>query len=282
MIPTEFLNKPRVIEAMLPNLGLTAIVRSLGSWTACGFLSNDKIKQLNQVVDIITNETQVKNSMLHPIQILEALKTYIKGRGFKGNLTWNPIQKITDALDKAFYMSFKNVVPTGKNIMLAIDISGSMTWDGNANSILTPREISCAMAMVTARTEKNYVIKGFATDFIDLDVSPSMTLGSITEYVDKLQMGSTDCSLPMKYATENKMDIDAFIVYTDNETNSGGHPSVALKDYRKKCNKPNAKLIVCGITATDFTIADPSDPNMYDVVGGSSELPSLISTLLSL
>ena len=55
-----------------------------------------------------------------------------------------------------------------------------------------------------------------------------------------------------------------------------------LKDYRKKCNKPNAKLIVCGITATDFTIADPSDPNMYDIAGGSSELPSLISTLLSL
>ena len=63
-----------------------------------------------KIVDMITNETLVKKSMLHPIQILEALKTYDNGCGIKGNLTWNPIQKITDALDKAFYMSFPTQV----------------------------------------------------------------------------------------------------------------------------------------------------------------------------
>ena len=38
----------------------------------------------------------------------------------------------------------------------------------------------------------------------------------------------------------------------------------------------NAKLVVCGVTATNFTIADPNDPGMLDVVGFDSAVPMLI------
>jgi 60 kDa SS-A/Ro ribonucleoprotein len=46
--------------------------------------------------------------------------------------------------------------------------------------------------------------------------------------------------------------------------------------YREQMGIP-AKLIVCGMTSTGFTIADPNDAGMLDVVGFDSNVPALIS-----
>ena len=55
--------------------------------------------------------------------------------------------------------------------------------------------------------------------------------------------------------------------HTDNETYAGGtHPSQALKQYRKE-TRIDAKMIVAGMTATSFSIANPDDGWMLDVVG---------------
>lgn len=97
-----------------------------------------------------------------------------------------------------------------------------------------------------------------------------------------MPFGGTDCSLPMLHAIENKLDVDAFIVYTDSETWAGNiHPFQALKKYRKVMNKPNAKLIVVGMVANEFSIADPSDRNMLDVVGFSTDTPSAMSSFIA-
>jgi 60 kDa SS-A/Ro ribonucleoprotein len=44
------------------------------------------------------------------------------------------------------------------------------------------------------------------------------------------------------------------------------HPSQALDRYRQKTGIP-AKLIVVSMTANPFSIADPNDAGMMDVVG---------------
>lgn len=41
-------------------------------------------------------------------------------------------------------------------------------------------------------------------------------------------------------------------------------------------NIPDAKLVVFGMSATQFTIADPTDPGMLDVVGLDSSVPELV------
>ena len=39
----------------------------------------------------------------------------------------------------------------------------------------------------------------------------------------------------------------------------------------------DAKLVVVGMTATQFSIADPADPGMLDVVGFDAAAPEIIS-----
>ena len=95
--------------------------------------------------------------------------------------------------------------------------------------------------------------------------------------MDGLPFGGTDCALPMVWALRNRIEVDTFVVYTDNETWAGNvHPFQALAEYRHRMGRA-ARLVVVGMTATGFTIADPSDPGMLDVVGFDTAAPQVMA-----
>jgi 60 kDa SS-A/Ro ribonucleoprotein len=81
----------------------------------------------------------------------------------------------------------------------------------------------------------------------------------------------------MLYALQKGLRVDVFQVFTDNETWAGRvHPSEALKQYRQKTGIP-AKLIAAGMTSTGFSIADPSEGGMLDVVGFDTAAPAVMA-----
>ena len=95
--------------------------------------------------------------------------------------------------------------------------------------------------------------------------------------VSDLPFGGTDCALPMLYARAQEIEIDTFVILTDSETWAGGvHPAQALADYRRASGLA-ARLVVVGMVANEFSIADPNDPGMLDVVGFDTATPQLVS-----
>lgn len=276
MLPSEWLKKVPVWEALLPKMLPTALIRNLGRLTALGLLE-PMTPEAAQVASRLDSESELRSARVHPMAMLLALTTYQAGQGVKGALTWMPNQQIVDALDSGFYKSFGNVAPTGSRTMLALDISGSMGMSKIANTHITPRVASAAMAMVTARVEKNWVCMGFSHHLTPLDISPRRRLDDVVKTISGLSFGATDCALPMLHALEQKLEIDTFIAYTDNETFRGlHHPHEALMQYRRRTGIA-AKLIVVGMTATQFTIANPTDPGMLDVVGFDADAPGVIA-----
>lgn len=272
MLPTEWLNDKKVWDALLVKMPMTAMVRNLATMTRVGLIA--PMAEANKIIIDRLN----KKAKVHPIALLSALKTYEQGHSERGENTWEPVSQIVDALNDAFYLSFDAIETTGKRYMLALDVSGSM-GDGVIAGVpgLTPRIASAAMAMVTARTEQSYHIMGFSDTFMPLSISPRQRLDDVVKSIDNLPFGSTDCTLPMLYALKNNIPVDIFCVYTDNETWAGNiHPIQALQTYRRKMGIP-AKLIVVGMTATEFFIADPNDIGMMDVVGMDTATPQIIS-----
>ena len=145
---------------------------------------------------------------------------------------------------------------------------------------ISAREATATLALVTASVEPNVIIKGFSHEFVDLNISPRQRLDDVVEYMRRMPFGRTDCSLPIVWALKENVNVDAFIILTDNETWCGNiHPVQALADYRNKIN-PNAKLIVVGMTSTGFSIADPSDVNSLDIVGMDTAIPTLINNFI--
>jgi len=288
-VPTEMKRHPEVWEALLPQMGLTAMLRNLGKMTEIGLLTS--MSEADRfVVSRLTNAEALRKARVHPLALLVALKTYAQGHGDKGKLTWNARPKIVDALDAAFYLSFKTLAPTGARTLLALDVSGSMGGPAIAGMPgITPRIGSAAMALVTAAVEPEHEFvaftngayrsmhPGFGSGISPLDISPRMRLDDVVEKVSGLDFGGTDCALPMLWAADNEVPVDVFCVYTDSETWAGQiHPVQALATYRQKMGI-GAKLVVIGMVSNGFTIADPSDAGMLDVVGFDTATPSVIA-----
>ena len=104
-----------------------------------------------------------------------------------------------------------------------------------------------------------------------------MRLDSVIEKVRAIPMGGTDCALPMVWARRHQLRVSAFVTYTDSETWAGNiHPAQALRQYRDEC-VGNAKAVVVGMTSNGFTLADPNDRGMLDVVGFDTSVPAVIS-----
>jgi 60 kDa SS-A/Ro ribonucleoprotein len=248
----------------------------------CGFLLDGKWTATNDVCNRITDAAELKRSRVHPFAILTALYTYQSGHGLRSKGEWPVSNAVIDALDKAFYLSFGNVTPTNKRLMLALDVSGSMEGSivGGVPG-LSARVASAAMAMVTFKTDQNTMITAFCNTMIPISqIGHLSRLSEVVKSITGLPFGGTDCSLPMGYALTNKLEIDAFIVYTDSETWSGQiHPTQMLNKYRSETGIP-AKLIVVGMVSNGFSIADPNDSGMMDVVGFDTAAPEVMSNFI--
>jgi len=260
---------------------MTAMIRNLATMTRVGL-----IKPLSDaarlIQDRITNQKALTRARIHPIAVLSALKTYAQGRGERGKHQWQPVQSIVEALDDAFYLAFKNVEPTNKRWILAVDVSGSMDW-AMISSVpgLTPRVAAGAMAMITAKTEQQHVITAFSGQMRQVNLSAKKRLDDVLKTFEQIPMGRTDCALPMIWALKERSKADVFVIYTDNETWCGNiHPIQALENYRREMGI-NAKLIVVGMISNQFTIADPNDAGTLDVVGFDTATPALMADFVS-
>jgi 60 kDa SS-A/Ro ribonucleoprotein len=276
-LPTEALNRAEVWEALLQEMPMTAMIRNLGTMSKIGLLKplSDAEKL---VAGRLTDAARLRGAKVHPIQVLSALRTYSSGRGVRSAATWTVSSKIVESLDEAFELSFGAVEPAGTRHLLGLDVSGSMSGGEIAGVPgLSPSAATAALAVVAARTEPWTAIMGFADSFRDLGITARDRVDVATRKVSGLTFGSTDASLPMTWALENKIQVDTFVVMTDNETWSGrSHPVQALKKYRQATGI-GAKLIVVGMTSTGFTIADPNDAGMLDVVGFDGATPAFMA-----
>jgi len=291
----EHLTSAEVWAALLEDMPMTALIRNLATMTRVGVIapgSDGAAKVVEQLGDV----ERIRKARIHPIAVLAALRTYGTGHGVRGRGMWIPVREVIDALDAAFYAAFENVEPTGKRLLLALDVSGSMTV-GQVAGVpgLTAREASAALALVSAATEPRYETVGFfagrsgfarqgrgrfagrSDGLTPLSISPRQRLDDAVKTVSRLPFGGTDCALPMLYAQSLEREIDTFVIYTDSETWAGGiHPVQALRDYRR-ASGIDARLVVVGMVSNGFSIADPADPGMLDVVGFDTATPQLIA-----
>jgi len=286
MVPTELLRHPAVWEALLQEMPLTAMIRNLGAMGSVGLLA-----PLSDAAATVTarlrDPAALRRARVHPVALLSAATTYGKGHGIRGQLSWQPVGSVVDALDAAFYLAFENAPSTGKRVMLALDVSGSMSAPVFGLQGLSCRDASAAMALVTAAREPNHLFTAFASEpwslgfgtsaLRVLPLSPRQRLDDVVEAVRGLPFGSTDCALPMLKALKHRWPVDLFVVYTDSETWAGWmHPVEALRKYRDRMGIP-ARLVVVGMASNGFTIADPNDGGMLDVVGFDTTTPQVIA-----
>lgn len=279
-VSTTVLSAIPVWGALLKDMPLTALIRNLGSMTSKGVFDSDEL--LGLAVRTLSNETAVEKARLHPLNVYKALKQYDLGRGDKGSLSWAPVRQIKDALNVAFKSAFKYAPKTGKRILCALDISGSMgSMIAGFNMSCMEAEIIMCMSFLRVGDHVDFAVfnnglKEIRRPRIDSNVE------EFGKAFPSWSGGSTDCAQPMLYALEKGEKYDAFVIFTDNETFAGKvKPFEALAHYALESRITDAKLVVCAMTSSGFTIADPNNPNMLDIVGLDSSVPQIVTDFIS-
>ena len=272
-----FLGDPshRANKVVMP---MTALLRNLASLTSIGLFEDKEL--LSLVVKHLNDKDAVQKSRIHPVNVIIAWFVYRKGKGFKGKLTWQPQKEIVDALEQMAFLAFANAPPTTKRYGVFIDGSGSMTSETTFQG-LSNADIAALLSLVIARSGQGHLFYVFSAKSnrysIAKDESGLYDVGhhihahsTFQEVLDAVQLsnwGATDISNGIRYLEKSNKHVDAMIVITDNDINTGEKPLVALNSYRAKIGNPNVKLITLAVQLNDITIADPSDKGMLDMCG---------------
>lgn len=302
MIPTEFLNDINVWSAFLPNLNFNALVRNISRFAANGFFKNQVFKEAC-IAKLLDKDAALKSGM-HPFKIFLGQYVYSLGRGKSS--TWSVDKDVLRVMEIAFINSVTGLRPTGKKVLVGVDVSASMTWEGSrmmGGEGPCAREFAAVFAYLLATACKfidievgaftsfpqgvkpirpNDAIKG--TDptigFTTLNIQWYKGPTALTKSTQGLPAGSTNCSAPIEYAIRNNMIVDSFVIITDNDINQGRHVAQAMADYRNKFN-PNASMVVVTTQVCNYSVADPKDHLMLDVVGVDASGPEIVLDFIS-
>lgn len=277
VVPTQFQSDPRVWEALLPGLGQTALMRNIRNMTSSGFLVQGSDAE-RDVVARIDDADALRRGRIHPVQVFLAKAAASRDR--QGNRVDVP-QSVQNALERAFYSSFDTLEGTDRRVMLAIDVSSSMSWSMDNLSGISAAEWSAVMAMVTLRQSPFAEVYGFSHRFVDLGIDASDSLGEVMRKTSDQNFGATDCSLPMRYAREQSKRFDAFCVYTDSETWGFENVDDELRRYREKSGIHDAKLSVVASVANEITIGNPNDANILNICGMSIAAPKVMERFIN-
>jgi 60 kDa SS-A/Ro ribonucleoprotein len=278
-VPSHHAKDPGVMMALLESMPVTATLRQLGRYGAAGLLSpfsGATTIVLNRLRDTVA----LRKARVHPMAVLLALKTYAQGHGMRGEHAWKPVQGIVDALDQAFYDTIPNVPTTGKRLLVAIDVSGSMSMQMCAGYPISATESAAAMALITMRVEPNHHVIGFHTSASAIPVSPRQRLDDVLRVLRDQPSGGTDLAMPVLYAEHLGLELDGILVLTDNETWAGAqHPAQALQRYRGP--NPGVRLVNAAMTATGTSTRDPKDPLTLECIGLDASMSGIAAGFIA-
>lgn len=276
MIPTSELNDKDVLVALLDNMPLVATIRNLNRF-ATAELTVGNSETTKKIVAKLTNEEQIKKSGIHPVNVVNSMLTYASGRGQRSDKTWKVNQNIVDALNTTYELALKAIIPTGKKILIGVDVSGSMQSAVN-NMAMNASQIANILAITILKSEKNAELVWFDTNLVPVTIGRR---SSIDEVLSKSPHGGgTDCAQPIVYAANKLESYDAILILTDNETWAGPrHGFEVLESYRKNVNQ-NVKVIEIALTATGHSTMPNDDKNLLRVVGFDASVINVINKYL--
>ncbi|MEV0352777.1 TROVE domain-containing protein [Nonomuraea sp. NPDC050680] len=281
-LPDAMLREPKVWEALVDTVGMTALIRNLARMTRLGTLT-PLGEATQRAVARLTDRAALLRARIHPMDAWLAMRVYASGRAQPNPRadaqTWTPVPAILDALEQTYELSFGNVEPTGKRLLVAVDSSGSMSWANRVavggSPVGSPYEVGCAMAVMLARMEANVHVIDVDTAVHASKVTPRTNLRELASW--EPSGGGTDLSLPFTWAAKERMNVDGIIVLTDNETWAGrSHPTQALDGYRRRINR-DARVVVVAMTAVGYSIGEPGDAGVLNVAGLDASLPLIVN-----
>lgn len=248
---------------------------NLNTFARHGVFQDPKV--VKAVVARLTDPTEITKARVMPYQIYTAY-LYSDSSLPPG---------IVQALSKAADIALNNIPDFPDNLLIGIDVSGSMGGlitgaRGTASTKMRCVDVAALMtAAIAAKSPATKIIP-----FSDRAKSGFKLAGSIVDSATNLAAllgGGTDCSIPIQHALTMKK-VDAIIVISDNESWSNtysGRGTASMNLWRQVQQKnPDAKLINIDITPSKSTQVT-NEKNVINIGGFSDAVFNVLSNYMN-
>lgn len=235
-------------------------------------------------------------------------------RARKKPTSWQHNEKVTKALETALEYSLKNNLnSSNKRCVVGIRVGVNKNKTSVRGTMaLSTTTAAAGVAMLMTREEEKTDVLFFTDTITPLKVAKDTKLtdicSEVAEQVKKADEKKEEnqpkpevddeeeeqdifygvppdpCDLvaPIQWATDQKKDVDVFIIVTDANRSTGSRNlGEAIAQYRKDRNLPNTKLVTVGLTNSNMKFANLEDENMLDVSGFDARVPKVIRTFVS-
>lgn len=273
MVPTDRLNKPDVLAALLAHMPITALVRNLNRFSRAGMTEGYSV-----TTQVIVSQLSTLKCDIHPVNVMNAFLTYGSGHGFRGDTTWAVNQRIADALQDLYERSIGAVVPTGKSVLVGVDHSGSMRRT-IADMSMSALQFANVLALTFLKSEPHSDVVAFTDKQKEFPFGRRSSLTEVLKFHTPPE--NTDCSIPIEYALKKGHKYDAIAIITDNESFAGKrHSFECLAEYRKAVNK-DVKIIEIATVATPSSQFPNNDRNLLRMVGFDGSVLSILNQTIA-
>lgn len=298
---------PKVPMQLLTHLNLNqqqwAEIARNGSWQMLRmnlntFLRHDvfKIKGMTKIIaDKLMDEQSILKSRVFPYQLM---------------MTWSALDQempheIANALKFAMQCSISNVPKLHGNVVIAIDVSGSMSSSITGYRQGATSQLRCVDVAALFASAFKYVNPNIRLMAFDTQVRHLSNLTRVQEYLKRKNLmkqqnleidifalakkfagmcgGGTDCSKPLELLVKEKAKVDMVIYFSDNESWADqiprAHRQTGMMHYWKqlKQHNPDAKL-VCVDLQPYATAQLPEHKDVMNIGGFSDTVFTLIES----
>jgi len=205
-------------------VGYMALLRNLRN------IINASPSNISKVYEIISDADQVRRSRQFPFRFLSAYKEL--------QSVPSATSKVFDALEVALDVSVENIPRITGKTAIVVDVSGSMKSAVSQKSKMTCAEIGLLLGVIATHVCEESIFLTFDTQLYRPTIS---TRGGVLSQVRSIPVkgGGTHMELPFNYLTQENINVDRIIVFSDNQCNSSNSRGTIQKHadaYRKSVN----------------------------------------------
>lgn len=234
-----------------------------------------------KIVEILKDKENVARSRVFPYQLLTAYLNTQHNADIP--------DKVKNALQDALELATKNVPAFEGNIVVVVDVSGSMSspatgYRGSATSSTTCLQIAGLIAACVLRKATGTVNVVPVCTRVHSSVHLNSRDSVITNAQKlNLQGGGTALDVAFTHINNKKMPADTVIVVSDMESwaSNGYGKTAMLREWRAlKKRQPNAKLVNLDIQVATTTQV-PDDRDVMNIGGFSDSVWPVIAAFVS-
>lgn len=237
---------------------------NLNTFARHGVLRNPQM--VSMIAERLADREQILKARAFPYQLMTAML----------NIGEEVPCEIRAALEKAMEVALENVPAIDGELVLAIDVSGSMGDPVTGRQAGASSKVSCldAAALIGAALRaKNRSAKILAFEYgcREVVVPQDCKVMTIAQKIKAYHGGGTNCGSVIQYMLDHGIKVNNLILVSDNESWADGYRSdlsTLWAKYKREC-APEARMINLDITPNQYSVNEKRADTL--MVGGFSD-----------